>query len=330
MRRIAQRAALAAVALIGVYTIAFGEAPPAATHFSHADHASRKIVGGIDKCDGCHGVDARGRVVAPAAVGHAPCLSGGCHATYFLATSAAARTADPKAYARATAFCLGCHDSKTGGPPPPFEKPATRVLQSFQYEREYHVEMNHFEHAQRAECRQCHVVDDKTFALVKSAPGHAQCVQCHNPQKFPQFTMAMCNLCHDKPSRAEYFKGNRPDIDVRACDGEGHAAIEAKLGRKVSCFRHERPEHRTAPGAGAAGGSALQCNACHYMIDDKTKWERRRYQTLLDLHQQTIIDNNQDRQHKSCGQSTACHQRDVDAARPGARCSLCHAEKSAF
>jgi hypothetical protein len=138
--------------------------------------------------------------------------------------------------------------------------------------------------------------------------------------------MSMCNLCHDKPARADYFQATRPKIDVRACGGEGHAALEARLKRKVSCFRHERAEHRTA----ATGTAPLQCNACHYMIGDKTRWDGRRYQTLLDLHKQTIIDNSQDRQHKSCGQSTACHQRDVDAARAGARCGLCHAEKSAF
>jgi hypothetical protein len=242
-----------------------------------------------------------------------------------VATGAKARAADPDRYARATAFCLGCHDSKDGAPPAPWSKPTTgAALQSFQYEREYHVEMNHFEHAQRGTCRTCHVVDDKSFALVRSAPGHAQCVACHNPQKFPEFTMASCGLCHDKPARAEFFQGSRPKIDVRACGGEGHTALEARLKHAVSCFRHERVEHRTVD------GQPLSCAACHYMVADKTTWGRRRYQTLRDLHTEAIIDNAQDREHKSCGRSTACHQVDVDAARPAAKCSLCHAERSAF
>jgi hypothetical protein len=136
--------------------------------------------------------------------------------------------------------------------------------------------------------------------------------------------MAKCGLCHDKPARAEFFGGTRPKVDVRACGSEGHAALEARFKHAVSCFRHERAEHRTAD------GKALQCAACHYMVGDKTKWSGRRYQSLHDLHTEAIIDNSQDREHKSCGQSTACHQVDVDATRAGAKCSLCHAEKSAF
>jgi hypothetical protein len=136
--------------------------------------------------------------------------------------------------------------------------------------------------------------------------------------------MEKCGLCHDKPARADYFHGTRPKIDVRACGSEGHAALEARLKHKVSCFRHERVEHRTADGA------AVQCAVCHYMVGDKSKWSGRRYQTLRDLHTETIIDNSQDREHKSCGRSAACHQVDVDAGRAGAKCSLCHAEKSAF
>lgn len=307
--------------LVGAVAIAGPAAP--AVHFSHAEHGPRGVA--IDKCETCHEVDAKGQVVAPAALGHSPCQSAKCHASDFLGVGDKTRKADPARYAKATAFCLGCHDSKDGAPPAPWQKPTTAAaLQSFQSEREFHVEMNHIEHALRTGCRSCHVVDDKSFALVKTAPGHAQCVACHNPQKFPAFTMTKCGVCHDKPARAEFFHGTRPKIDVRACGGEGHAALEARLHHAVSCFRHERVEHRTTD------GQPLSCAACHYMVGDKTKWGGRRYQTLLDLHTETIIDNSQDREHKSCGQSAACHKVDVDAARAGAKCSLCHAEKSAF
>jgi hypothetical protein len=170
----------------------------------------------------------------------------------------------------------------------------------------------------------CHVVDDRSFALIRSAPGHAQCVTCHNPAKFPQFTMAMCHLCHDKPARADYFSGSRPKVDVRACGSEGQAQFAARGKRAEGCFRHERVEHRTQ------GGAPVQCATCHYMIGDQTTWGKRRYQTLLDLHTQAVIDNSQDREHRSCGRTAACHKADVDAARAGARCSLCHAENSAF
>lgn len=302
--------ALAIVIVLG--TVAF--AAPAATHFSHADHASRGV--DVDTCETCHGVDAAGQVLPPAALGHSPCQSAKCHATYFLA-----KPGD----AKAAAFCLGCHDSKDGTAPKPWTKPSTgAVLASFQYEREYHVEMNHFEHALRGECRTCHIVDKTSYALIRTTPGHSQCVGCHNAQKFPDFTMAKCGLCHDKPARAEFFAGSRPHIDVRACESEGQAALETKLKHKISCFRHERVEHRRAQ-----DGSDLQCSACHYMVGDKSKWGGHRFQTLKDLHTEAIIDNSQDRQHKSCGRA-GCHQADVDAARANAKCSLCHAEKSAF
>ena len=317
---------LATLCVIGAAAVGWADPAPAAppaTHFSHRNHAERKVT--ITACESCHAIDAKAQVVAPAALGHAPCLSSGCHVTDFLATGAAARKADPAAYAKATGFCLGCHDSKDHAPPVPWSKPTTNaVLESFRYEREYHVEMNHFEHAARTECRTCHVVDPASFALVKSAPGHAQCVTCHNPAKFPQFTMASCNLCHDKPARADYFQGSRPKVDVRACGSEGQAAFAARGKQALACFRHERVEHRTLD------GGAVQCAACHYMIGDKTKWGKRRYQTLHDLHLEPVIDNSQDREHKSCGRSTACHKVDVDAARAGAKCTLCHAEKSAF
>lgn len=319
----------AAVALsLALCAVAIADPTPGAapaSHFSHADHIRHKVA--IDKCESCHAIDGNGQVSPPAALGHAPCLDAGCHVSYFIGVSEAGKKSDPLVYAKATAFCLGCHDSKNGAPPVPWGKPTTRTaLQSFQYEREYHVEMNHFEHVGRAnhECRHCHVVDDKSFALVKSAPGHAQCITCHNAKKFPQFTMNSCGLCHDKPARADYFQGSRPKTDVRACDSEGQAAFAARGKRATACFRHERIEHRTA------NGGPVQCDACHYMIGDKRRWEGRRYLTLLDLHTGTIIDNSQDREHRSCGRSTACHQVDVDASRVGARCALCHAEKSAF
>jgi Class III cytochrome C family len=315
-----------------VCAVAVAGPAPTATHFSHADHAQRGVA--IDTCETCHDVDAKGQVSPPAALGHSPCQSVACHAAYFVGVGAKAGKADPARYAKATAFCLGCHDSKDGAPPSPWQKPTTNAaLRSFQYEREYHVEMNHFEHTHRTECGSCHVVDDKSFALVGSAPGHAQCVTCHSPQKSAPFTMSKCGICHDKPARAEFFQVSRPQTDVRACGSEGHAALEARLHHAVSCFRHERAEHRTAE------GKALSCAACHYMVGDKSKWGEkddkpksgsRTYQSLKDLHTQPVIDNSQDREHKSCGQSTACHQVDVDAARAGAKCSLCHAEKSAF
>ena len=314
-----RRVSIAFVLVAGAVALADpGRSTPVAARFSHASHAAHLD---MTACDGCHSVDAAGVVAAPAARGHSPCQASGCHAADFVATGATTRRTDPTRYARATAFCLGCHDSADGNPPAPWSKPRpAAVLRSFQAEREFHVEMNHFEHTKRAECRACHAVDAKTLALVPEAPGHAQCVACHNATKFPDFTMAKCNYCHDHPSRAEFFHASRPKIDVRACNSEGHAALAAKLGKDVPCFRHERTEHRTRD------GKPVECGECHAMVGKGT-YDGHRYQSLADLHMSPIIDNAADLAHRSCGRS-GCHNRDVDDSAGKARCTLCHGDKT--
>ena len=169
--------------------------------------------------------------------------------------------------------------------------------------------MNHYEHTQRTNCRTCHVVDDKSLALATIAPGHTQCVRVPQPEtKYPEFTMAGASCVTAQPSRAEFFRmaTRRDDQRARVCDSEGHAALEAKprAPQLVVLPPRARVEHRTANGK-----PAVQCDACHYMVGDKTKWGGRRYQTLLDLHTENpIIDNSRDGEHKSCGATTACHR----------------------
>ena len=301
-------------------------APPVEPkHFSHADHRTRGV--DVEKCASCHSIDAKGQVLAPAAQGHAPCLEAKCHATDFLAVGDQARKASSAQFVKSSAFCLGCHQTV----PWPWKKPTTRVLQSYQNAREHHVEMNHYEHTQRTKatgCRGCHVVDDKAFGLVAGTPGHAQCSTCHNAKDYPDFTMKACGNCHQRESRADYLRRlgideNRAKTDVRACDSEGHAQVQGRQGRKVPCFKHERVEHRTL------NGGPVQCVSCHFIVGDKPKWGKRRYQSLADLQVNPIIWNAKDQQHESCGRVAACHKRDVDPV-SGARCNLCHAEKDVF
>ncbi len=342
MRRLPASLWIWLVALGGTVALAQPEAgkapvpPPAAPapapapavqpkHFSHSDHKTRGV--DVDRCAACHSVDAKGQVLAPAAQGHAPCLDARCHASAFLAVGEKARAARPAEFAKASAFCLGCHETV----PWPWKKPTTRVLRSYENSREHHIEMNHHEHTVRANkaCRNCHAVDDKTFALVVGAPGHAQCGTCHNAKSTPPtFLMKECGACHLRESRADYLRrlqitANRPDTDVRACGSEGHVQLEKKLRRKVSCFKHERAEHRTL------NGKPVQCVECHFIVGEKSLWGRRRYVSLADLQVNEIIWNTRDQQHESCGRVAACHQRDVDPV-SGAQCNLCHAEKSVF
>ena len=144
--------AVGALALVicALAALAFAAPGPAAKHFSHAAHAERRATidprgritgagnadgtpaggGGprwIDKCETCHDVDAKGQVTAPAALGHSPCQSMGCHAADFVAVGDKARKADPDRYASATAFCLGCYDTKDGAPPAPWSWPTTNA-----------------------------------------------------------------------------------------------------------------------------------------------------------------------------------------------------------
>ena len=319
-------AALAALLLALVGVVAFA-APPAqapgspqaivAQHFSHAEHKQKGV--DIQKCDACHAVDAAGLVAAPAAQGHAPCLAAGCHATEFVSTGPTTRAKDPSAFAKATAFCLGCHDSPDGTPPSPAQhNVATAAMRSYQLESEYHVEMNHYEHTKRdAQCRDCHVVDAQSFALVTSAPGHAQCVACHNAQKFPDFTMSKCAYCHAEPGRTKFFHASRPKTDVRACGSEGYAALVAKAagdGKPVACFRHERSEHRFT-----ADNKPVQCGECHAIVAAPDR------NSLAALHTEPVIDNTE-AEHARCGSGNACHAKDFANAAGTKRCLVCHGD----
>jgi hypothetical protein len=145
--------------------------------------------------------------------------------------------------------------------------------------------------------------------------------------------MAQCGLCHQAPSREQYFKeqlaargitnrASRPSTDVRACGGEVHAGL-AKKQPNAPCFKHERIEHRTENGK--PDGALLQCAKCHYVVADKAAV--RTYQSLVDLRVRPIIDNNRDRQHDSCGRA-GCHVREVKTATCAE--SFCHADMSVY
>jgi hypothetical protein len=329
-----------AVIALGFSRSSSEDALPEAKHFMHGEHAAKGVP--VDKCDTCHHIDAKGQLLVPAAQGHSPCLEAKCHASYFLAVGEKAKKADPVAFAKAAPFCLGCHDNV----PWPWKKPATKTLHSFQYEREHHVEMPHYLHTQmtvpstnaKLQCRDCHAVDTASFSLVVNAPGHAQCVLCHNAKDYPKHTMAMCGQCHSAPARAEYFNGSRPQNTVRACESEGLVLLKNKFltekpkipgGPKAQCFRHERVEHRFRDKATMK--DPIQCNNCHYMIDDNTKWRGQKYESLKDLHSARIISNasvNED-QHKACG-AKGCHDSAVGNGPFEPKCGLCHAEISGF
>ncbi|HEU0031822.1 MAG TPA: hypothetical protein VFQ53_14390 [Kofleriaceae bacterium] len=326
-----------------------------AKHFSHAEHKKRGVdTESPDKCQNCHSIDAKGQVLAPAAQGHAPCLSANCHATEFLAVGEKARKAKPADFQKASGFCLGCHAEV----PWPWKKPTLNIIHAWRNQREHHVEMPHFLHTQmkgkdnqQIGCRSCHVVEEKTFKLAVGRPGHAECATCHNAKDFPEHTMLHCGNCHKAESRQDWLtrvlterhikidpkkgiEGSRPGSDVRACDSAGQADFDKKKKRKTPCFKHETEGHRTTKDA-----KDVQCAQCHFAIGDRSRWGGRTLESIEDLHTNKIIgvfddkatkaacSGQNDSQHAACSGGTACHthKRQVDLACAESNCTLCHA-----
>ena len=332
------------VAIVGAIALGAPATPIAAKHFDHGEspagsvdaitHGGQKLA-----CKTCHSLDAKGAIAVPGGIGHAPCLDAKCHATDFISVGPTTRTKDPARFAKAAAMCLGCHDSPDGQPPTPFGKPSTDAAKkSFELEREYHVEMPHFQHTQATACRDCHIVDEATKALLPGAPGHTQCMTCHNEKSDPKFTMAMCFRCHSTPSRAKYFeaagqadnpltaaKGSRPAVDVRACNSEGYKAwVDAQKDKlkpteHLACFQHELQKngkfpHRMRVVKGVL--AEVQCDQCHVLVT------ANKYQSLTELHVKPIIDNTEE-EHKACGAS-GCHVAEIPGG-PKPNCLKCHA-----
>lgn len=296
------------------------QAAPAAqarpTKFDHAAHAARKV--DVAHCTTCHGDDRKGTLALPGRAGHQPCLASGCHVDDFLSIGPDTQKSDPARYKKAAEFCRGCHASATGDAPRRFDRPPADAVYKGNSSPGYHVEMNHLAHSQRAPCRSCHVVDARTFALLPDRPGHAECAACHAEAGHQGPAMTDCDGCHHAPGPAAYFAKPRPHSDVRSCGSDSHAQLEKQQGRALPCFKHERREHRFQ------GQKPVQCGACHYMMADRSKWGGHAYKTLRDIKSSPIIDNDRDREHRSCGASSACHRRDVSAT---GNCRLCHSNK---
>jgi hypothetical protein len=205
---------------------------------------------------------------------------------------------------------------------------------------------DHYAHTQMKKngkqigCRDCHVVDDEgakpSYALVKGAPGHAQCLQCHNNEG-PGFALSECGSCHKDGSRREFIRTvmgdkfdpakdveTRPGSRVRECEGEGAALYNAKQKRKVPCFKHETKEHRTKK-----DGSDVQCATCHYLVTDKKQWVGGRARnSIADLHRNSIIHSNpsddMEKHHAACS-GRGCHAGQTELG-PAKACTKCHAD----
>lgn len=276
-----------------------------------------------DNCESCHPTDKVGVITPPGKRGHQPCMSAGCHVTEFLRVGETTRRERPECYEKAAAFCKGCHTDT----PENFQKaPAAQVFKNHPAPN-FHVELPHFDHLDneikghgKVGCRDCHVVDPTTNALKLETPGHAECARCHGVTAAP---MKTCDHCHKMPGKTVYLDKARPQNEVRSCGSPRHLR-EAKRRRKpvdqVPCFKHETKEHRFAE-----DGKALQCNACHYMFENRKLWGKYKYDNLKNIAAAPVMDNRRDRAHKTCGDSSACHKRDVNGSR--GRCRLCHSQQ---
>lgn len=319
-------------------------------HFNHKCHQNRTNGAKVDtedpsKCKDCHTVTDKGKVLAPAQQGHAPCLKSGCHAKEFLGAPLNEEAAK-KIPARTKSFCAGCHPST----PWAWKKPAVTISATWHNQRDHHIEMarpgaDHFAHTQMKKggkqigCRDCHVVDEEgaspTFALVKGAPGHAQCLACHNNEG-PGFALTECGSCHKDGARRTFIKSimgdkydpvkdveTRPGSRVRECESEGAALYNAKQKRKAPCFKHETKEHRTKK-----DGSDVQCVTCHYLVTDKSRWGGRTLNSIADLHRGSIIHANpsdpMEKHHAACS-GRGCHAGQTELG-PAKACTKCHAD----
>jgi len=299
-------------------------------HFDHAKHKARGLA--IDgACTTCHATDAKGTIAPPAALGHSPCLNGACHtlpadkqgfthATWFVATGATGKAKHPDVFAKATRFCLGCHDGTEA--PSPASKPTTAaVLHSFLGEREFHVTMKspatlgHFTHVQSAggNCTGCHTVGGKSDVT----PGHAQCQVCHGAGSQALHAMSDCGKCHVSGGRAEtYNEDSRPHTDVRQCGSEGHvqwAKRQHLALDKIACFSHDKPGHQHVE----TGTEKLECVKCHQLVVDQRL-------DLPALHRDRVIPTEEQAGHALCA---GCHHHATDVrSGSGKACLKCHAD----
>jgi hypothetical protein len=308
------------VALVGVAAVIYAgsgaqaagtptaAAAVVAKHFDHQAHGKQKV--DVSRCTSCHSIDDKGLVAAPAALGHAPCLSAGCHASDFLASGATTKKKDLARYQKAVAFCAGCHATPNGDAPNAWQR--AKADNAFSGTGEYHVEMNHLAHTARTPCRECHAVDAVNFQLLDTAPGHRQCIGCHNGKPVP--AMTECGMCHKSPAKTAYFTAARPGNDVRSCGAKG-------VAKGQSCFAHEHKGHRFKD-----DNSELQCGSCHFMLADKSAWNGYKYTTLRDVKASPIIENKKDRAHDACG-SCHHHAADVKDGSGRARCGHCHTDR---
>jgi hypothetical protein len=286
-------------------------AETAPKHFDHVAHVARGVAI-ADHCQDCHGDDATGALLPPARHGHQPCLASGCHVEDFLSTGPTTEQRDPARYRRAAAFCAGCHTTTDGKPPPNFRRAKADAVFRGNPSPNYHAELRHVEHTERAKCRDCHVVDERTFTALYR-PGHPQCASCHGRTASPPMTA--CGNCHTEPGRAQAFARRRPPLDLQRCDALLRRNMTPEQVAQTPCFKHERREHRFT-----AGGDALQCDSCHYMLSRRQTWSKRYpYATIADIKAAPIVDGtSMDRYCSAKG----CHS-DVDSTAPG-KCERCH------
>ena len=321
---------LALLAGVAVGQPAAPEGPP--LHFSHASHKEHGLA--IDgACDTCHKTDLKGTISPPAAIGHYPCLNGACHnepkfthAGWFVATGPTAKAKTPELFAKATRFCLGCHDGTEA--PAPASKPTTAaVLKAFLAEREFHVTMKspamlgHFTHVQTAggSCVGCHTVGGKTDVT----PGHAQCQTCHGAGSAALHAMSDCGKCHVAGGRAAaYPDDSRPHTDVRQCGSEGHVQTAKRQHLpldKVTCFSHDKPGHQfhEAKDGTPNPKDPVECAMCHALVVEKRL-------DLPALHTEQIVPNAEAKGHALCG---SCHHHSADVFQgSGTKCLKCHAD----
>ncbi len=308
---------LGALALVGSATVVVygqdggGGSGLVPQKFNHAAHESRgqKVA---ENCEQCHAPDPKGELIPPGIKGHKPCLSSGCHASDFLAVGMKDKASEK--YIRAAQMCLGCHRTV---PQPHVKMGAGNAFKNNDAPG-YHVDFDHFKHTERAKCRDCHIVNPITFARELDRPTHDECGKCHGANASPPMTA--CGNCHSDPGPAVYYKNRRESKGkIVACDGKQYKELTRGGKKKVTCFTHERLEHREKD------GMRVECAMCHGVVaDEKHKAD---YKTVRDVFANPIIDKDHEVAHARCGQ---CHPHDKDVKLSSGKsgsCTKCHTDQ---
>jgi len=318
-----------------------------AAGFDHVRHDGKlQVAGGTALgCDGCHGIDGKGRLRG--APGHAQCF-GACHGR------APRKRGGRRAYAVPAAqamICTACHAPSalaalTAGKRTRTLRPA---YPPYRLDPDFGLALSHARHSGASiGCTTCH----DAAGRPAGGRGHDRCSKCHlTPRASTTPAMTACTTCHaaaSGPARSpELIAG---PLGLGASFSHAGHAKRARAATCVSCHRtitvadgHDLPAPRTddcrAGGChdGAAAFATTEaCTRCHRAAPTATyevvrpdpRFSHDRHRARLPdapcarCHALDRRGNATPPGHASCA-ALGCHREDFATTTPHI-CGACH------